>query len=260
MDTRRTDLVLQLALAFAAERDGSDRELTATQLMKYVYLGDLAFAERNAGASFTGAPWRFGDHGPFADEVHARIEPVVRRLGADTRSAPNAKPGSDGARYSLADTALLGEAEAELPLPVVGAVKHAVREYVRDLRGLLDRVYRTAPMLRAAPEEPLDLALAEPHPARAATAPAPPALPVKEQRRRAAALDTLKAAVAQKLAARAPRRTVAAEPPPAYDALFREGTAWLDAEPGEPVSANEYTATVGDSVWTSEARRENKVP
>ena len=57
MDNDRVDLVLQYVLAAAGERDGGEREVTATQLVKYAYLADVAHAERNGGATFTAAPW-----------------------------------------------------------------------------------------------------------------------------------------------------------------------------------------------------------
>ncbi len=55
MDQDRIDHVIQLALLVAGrEDDPFDRELGPIHLIKYVYLADLAYAERHGGETYTG--------------------------------------------------------------------------------------------------------------------------------------------------------------------------------------------------------------
>ena len=64
------DLLLQYALLVAGEEDEhTDRQLGPIHLIKYVYLSDLAFAERNDGKTFTGVNWQFYKFGPWSQAV-----------------------------------------------------------------------------------------------------------------------------------------------------------------------------------------------
>ena len=148
MDNDRVDLVLQYVLAAAGERDGGEREVTATQLVKYAYLADVAHAERNGGATFTAAPWTFTGQGPQAPELEARIAPLARRIGASTRGT-----------YYFLDRDDLGHRRAAtlaLPAVVINTLLRALRSFSHDTNALLAHVYATAPMRRALPGAPID--------------------------------------------------------------------------------------------------------
>ena len=54
MDLKKVDKIIQYALAVAANEDFCNRDLGPIHLVKYVYLADLAYAERNKGETFTG--------------------------------------------------------------------------------------------------------------------------------------------------------------------------------------------------------------
>ncbi len=128
MDSRRVDLVIQYALAVAAEAEEfRDRELGPIHLLKFVYLADLAYvrAERQ---SFTGAGWRFHKFGPWAVEVYQRLQPAIQSIGASERRFA-ATANEEGVRWRVKDTCLARDLEPKLPWSVAREVKHAVRQY-----------------------------------------------------------------------------------------------------------------------------------
>jgi hypothetical protein len=110
MDTLRTDLLLKYILAAAGEEERGLRELGPIHLLKYAYIGDLAHAERHAGSTFTQAAWRFYHFGPWAEEVHGRIDPIVEQLGAVRRTIVSSKFERDSVRYSFSDERTLDSA------------------------------------------------------------------------------------------------------------------------------------------------------
>ncbi|MFN8545540.1 MAG: hypothetical protein U0807_15220 [Candidatus Binatia bacterium] len=248
-------------MAVAGQGDSSHRELGPIHLLKYVYLGDLAHAERHGGQTFTGAPWRFHYFGPWAEPVFARIEPAVKALEVRERRFPYNEADREGVRWLLDDARLADRLDDELPLEVASAIKRAIREYGNDTAGLLDYVYRTAPMLNAEPGEMLDFTVAE-APARPLPKPAPAASLSKSARKQQqAAVAALRERVQAKLRERATARTLAApDPPPRYDAVFAEGQAWLDSLAGPPIEAGEGTVTFADDIWKSRGRRDPGIP
>lgn len=260
MDAHNVDLLVQYALAVAGQEDFGHHELGPIHLVKYVYLGDLAYAERHVGQTFTGAPWRFYKFGPWAEPVFARIEPVAHGLGAEERRVSSTQ-GEEAVRWYLDDARLLDRLDAVLPLEVTSAIRHAVHAFGADTTGLLHHVYRTAPMLHAAPDELLDFTVAEtPTPPSRTVAPTP--APSKRSRKEAmAALAAVRERVQARLRERAAaRRVVAPEPPPRYDAVFQEGQAWLDALAGAPAKLSQGTVTFSDDIWKSRGRRDPGIP
>ncbi len=239
MDTERVDLVLQYILASAGERHGGEREVTATQMVKFAYLADAAHAARHDGDTFTHAPWTFSQYGPHAPALEARIAPVARRIGASTR----------GAYYLLEDDDLghRRAAELALPAPVTVALQRALRAFSHDTHGLLVHVYATEPMRRCLPGEPLDFTpLAAPE-ATAALAPLAPLSP-----RARAALTARRGAI------HAPTVAPTAYAP-RYDDCFVAGQRALDA-PERALVACGGTLTVEPTAWSAPARRERDVP
>jgi hypothetical protein len=59
MDINKVDLLLKYILAATGQEDFGNREVGPIHLVKYVYLADLAFAEKHGGETFTGAPRGF---------------------------------------------------------------------------------------------------------------------------------------------------------------------------------------------------------
>jgi len=260
LDEGRTDLLIQFILATAAQEDDwRSRELGPIHLLKYVYLADLAYAERHDGASFTGATWQFYHFGPWQPQVFERIEPALVAIHANAKKIPSRYEG-DFVRYSVARDdahAVNVKAERDFPVGVVGTVQHAVHEFGSDTASLLRHTYLTYPMLHAAPGEDLIL-VRETKATYAATTSAAASLSKSQQRGRAESLKALKERVRQRLVERQRRPHVS--PAPRYDAVFDAGSAWLDSLAGEPVQQTEGEVTVHPDIWKSPQRTEPDVP
>ncbi len=79
---QRIHQVMRYALGVAGNEDEyRDRELGEIHLIKYVYLADLAHAEKHGGVTYTGIPWRFHHFGPWAEEAFCEIKPSMEMLG-----------------------------------------------------------------------------------------------------------------------------------------------------------------------------------
>ncbi|HEY6004485.1 MAG TPA: hypothetical protein VIV57_16540 [Anaeromyxobacter sp.] len=264
MDTSRVDLVLKYALAVASREEWGRRDLGAIHLLKLVYLADLAHAQAHDGETFTGAPWRFYKFGPWTESVYERIPAVLAMLGATEQRVSSPRTPEEVIRYSVDDPDLFDDLDRHLPLVVARSVKRAVHEFGDDTAGLLEYVYRTPPMMRAAPGETLDFrTLVRP------TEATEPAVPVaseqttptrrqekKRAERMAAARERLRAAFE---ARRTERSYVQPVPPPRYDAVYDEGAEWLDELAGEHVR-DRGELKFDDSIWKSAARGDADTP
>jgi hypothetical protein len=255
------DKVIQFALLAAGRSDDwDDRELGPIHLLKYVYLADLAYAERNSGATFTGADWQFFHFGPWSPEVHARIAPAVSALGARETRIESRFSDDDVVRWSLVDEEAFERIERALPLAVALNVKRAVHRFGHDTTALLHYVYATQPMLRAAPREILDFTNLETY----SVPPQPNMLEVREptskqKKKYEAQAREVKQRIAATLAAKREKRAAqTAARPPRYDAVFSEGVAWLDSLAGPQGGDVEGEATFAEDVWTSAARGERR--
>lgn len=259
MDRQRVDLVLKLALAVAGQGDDRNRrELGPIHLLKYVYLADLAWAERHGGQTYTGAPWSFHRFGPWAAGVHERIEPVVADVEATERIIQS-KEGDDFKRWRLLDAALLSKLDELLPLGITSSVKAAVHRFGDDTPGLLNFVYSTKPMLLAAPGERLDFSVAfiatEPREPTWRQEPAKQGAKAKKKENRR--LEEARRLVADALMrdrAREQSTRVPPDPAPRYDSIFAEGVEWLDALDGEPLKPQKGRLTFSPTIWKSRAR------
>jgi hypothetical protein len=257
MDADRVDLLIQYALAIAAQNEEWDRrEMGAIHLLKYVYLGDLAHAARNNGTTFTRADWRFYKFGPWSNAVHDRIRPALQRLHVDERTFGFTRDDGEGVRWKLADEPdrLITEVERKIPALLASAVRKAVRDYGDDTSELLHHVYRTPPMVHAAPHEPLDFAHAVPEPAPEFEK--PPERTPKQQKKLREAMRKLK----EQLATRPKPRYVKADPPPVYDEIFKEGVRALDRDAGDELVSAEGVVTFSDDIWKSKNRHDGGIP
>jgi hypothetical protein len=261
LDPARVDALLQFVLAVAAcEDDFKDRELGPIHLIKYVYLADVAHAERHGGEPFTGAPWRFHHFGPWSAEVFARIEPALTHVGAQGRRVSSSH-ADDFVRYRLDRPdaeRVRSDLEAVLPMVVQSRLSSAIHEFGSDTASLLRTIYLSPPMVNAAPDERLDFATAVREP-RTAYRPAERTLTSRERRERARRVEEIRAEVQKRLAIRGTRGGHA-EPSPRYDTVFREGVDWLDRLAGEDVSPASGDLAIADDVWKSDARRDPDVP
>jgi len=257
MDTRKTDLLIQYALAVAGEADDyRDRELGPIHLLKYVYLGDLASAQAGSGP-LTGASWRFYKFGPWAPEVLDRIEPAVKAIGAQERRFQSKYREEDAVRWQTKQRSLVDQLEPDLPWQVARTVKSAVRKHGSDTAALLDEVYKTSPMLRAAPGEFLRLEAETCQSQDEETGSNLASLPVLSKMR----VKKLQGLVKQRLEQKRRERALAAPcPEPRYDDVFARGQEWLDELAGEPVKSERGRVHFSDAVWKSPGRRDPEIP
>jgi hypothetical protein len=261
-DATRIDLLLQFIVAVAAEQDGfRDREFGPIHLLKYVYLADVAFAERHDGNTYTGTAWQFHHFGPWSVEVFNRIEPALSTIGVEPKRIPS-RFTDDAVRYGLpvSEAARVrSRGDSQLPSAVQFSITRAVHQFGSDTGSLLRAVYLTAPMLNAAPEERLDFATAvRERPPAYATA-SDTVASKSQQKLRQRRLAEIRAEVQSRLASVKQSRRVL-EQAPRYDEVFREGVEWLDRLAGEAVPEAQGRLSVADDVWKSETRREPEVP
>jgi len=256
MNVDRCDHVIQLAVLAAGRADDYlDRELGPIHLLKYVYLADLAYAEAHDGASFTGASWRFYHYGPWALEVHERIEPALATIDATKKVVESARYDDDFVRWRKSDDRLFEELERDLPREVVSAVRRAVHAHGNDTAGLLNHVYTTGPMLRSVPGSMLTLQAAEPRESYTVDAAKPTA---KQQKKRKARIARAKEEIKKRLAERREARAQQEQAPaPRYDEVFFDGLSWLDELAGEEGNRElQGEAVFDDAVWDSDTRGE----
>ena len=285
-DSRRADLIIQYALLLAGEEDEVfARQLGPIHLIKYVYLGDLAYARRFGGVPFTGAAWRFHNFGPWDAAVFERVEPAAHAIHAEQIRIESSFGDEDWVRYRLRDTQKLDEIERSVPAAITLNLRREVHKHLADTPSLLDYVYKTKPMLCAAPGEYLDLSVGEPSEpdlhARYRRAETPPARDVevaalhvdsllteeKDDRLRMEQLSNKKRKRFQErvreLRGKQVNRPKLVNPVPAprYDDVYERGVAWLEEIAGSPqLEPGEFAAEFSDDVWKSSARKGEDVP
>ncbi|WP_035218414.1 hypothetical protein [Desulfatibacillum aliphaticivorans] len=257
-DYAKIDLLFQYILTLAGEEEWDDRELGPIHLIKYLYLSDLAYAERNNGETFTGLPWRFYHFGPWAEEAHGRIEPALMAIGSEKRTFSTLKY-DEVRRYSPKKSShLLHQLEQQVPLSIDGPLRKAVHKFGSDTESLLDHTYRTLPMLTAAPNELLDFSRAALKQVVREEEEKPKTLTTRQMKKRKQAIEDLK----NRLKNSSPPKDdalVTPEEEPRYDDVFFEGVEWLDLLAGEPVTPLEGTAHFSPDVWKSKARYDSEI-
>lgn len=262
MDTARIDLILQYALLVAGDEDDvRDRQLGPIHLIKYVYLADLAFAEANGGATFTGTPWRFYKFGPWSQAVHDRIEPALNAIHADRKVFPgDFNDDGEWERWSLTDDARLAGIAGDLPVCITGRLRVCVHKYLAATPDLLAHVYNTKPMRNAAPNERLDFSSSARQDLPDVAEEVRP-LTVKQKKKLREGMGRLRAKLAAKKAADMKRQASRPpEPEPLHDDVYFAGLEWLDSLAGEKIPAGEMKAVFTDAIWKSPARIDDDFP
>jgi hypothetical protein len=257
-DPSRVDLLLQYAVLVAGEEDEYiDRQLGPIHLIKYVYLGDLAYARRNEGKTFTGIDWQFYKFGPWSQAVNERIEPALLAIGADKKTFPsNYEDKDDWIRWSLRDERLLQEKEWKLPTDITMYLKRYVHRFGKDTPNLLDHVYSTKPMLSAAPNEHLDFSLAVEGASSAESEPRQLRMDNLSEKKKKKLKERMHA-LREKHKSRKPKELKLVHPAknPRYDEVYEEGIAWLDDLAGQQLTPGEKVVEFSDEVWKSSTRR-----
>jgi hypothetical protein len=262
-DSTHTDLLLQYTLLVAGEQDDPfDRQLGPIHLIKYVYLADLAYAQCHGGQTFSGSDWKFHNFGPWSNAVHERIEPALRSMGATCKSLPSGyEDRADWNRWSMRDDQLLIDRERKIPSEIALWLRGAIRKYRHDTPSLLGHVYRTAPMLAAAPSEMLDFSIAANQVDK--TPSKVPALRMdgvseKAKKRLRERLERVK----QTAAGSGARKNALINPvkKPCSPEVIADGVSWLDSLAGDEFSDSEIAVEFSDDVWKSPTRKGNDVP
>ncbi|MDP3857303.1 MAG: hypothetical protein Q8Q73_06005 [Stagnimonas sp.] len=138
-------------------------------MLKYVYLADLAYASAHGGTAYSAANWIFYNFGPWTNEVYQRIEPSLAAIHANRiQRQSEYEDRKDWVRWSLHDTRRKAELRSALQFEVRIELDQKVQRFKKDTPTLLDHVYKTPPMLCAAPNQRLDFTVGIPAGARAA--------------------------------------------------------------------------------------------
>lgn len=261
MNIPRVDSIIQYTLTVASENDWGEQELKPIHLIKYVYLADLDYASRNQGETYTGINWQFFRFGPWSKEVNDRLEPALSIVGAQKKVIehtnyksifwffPKGKPVIDLERTF--DDRLL-------PITIQGLV----RKYGNETKALLHDVYKTLPMLHAAPFEILNFS-------RVIQEPGPPekSQPSSEQtarqkKKRKAKLESIKKGFQKKMAQKKQElaQNQAERSKPCYDEVFWEGVQTLEKLAGEEIPPGRITCSFSDEFWKSKARYDPDLP
>lgn len=251
-------LIIQYALLVAGEEDSLfDRQLGPIHLIKYVYLADLFYAKRNNGEIFTGVDWRFYNFGPWSRDVFKAIDPALQAINADKiiRESDYGDKG-EWVRWSLRDDHLLESKSRELPAAITLHLRREVHKYGKDTPSLLDYVYKTKPMLYAAPDERLDFSLVvedssnirgEPQSLRMEN------LSNKKKKKFSEGLRALQKNQENKELIQ--NSLVNPIKNPRYDEIYEDGVAWLDKLAGPQLGIGKKTAQFSEDVWKSMTRK-----
>lgn len=261
MDISKVDTLLQYILAVASENDWEERELGPIHFIKYLYMADLNYASRRQGETYTGIKWQFFRFGPWSNVVHKRIEPSLTEIGAHKRLIHSEKY-ADFERWSISDSSLIQELENRIETQVALAIKAAVRKYGPCIESLLHDVYKTKPMLYAAPDEYLDFS----HAIITSQSKEEPTiqqeLTIRQRKKRKTKIDNFKKEFQTKLALKKEKRKKrkATQPTPRYDNIFFEGVETLERLAGEEIPLGKITCSFSDEFWKSKARYDPDLP
>jgi len=254
-DQSRIQNVLQYALLIAAQGDEwHERSLSPIHLVKYLYLADMDYARHNGGQTFTGLTWTFHHFGPWSADAFLAIDDALSVLDAEKTTFQSQYGERDCVRWSIdPDNNSLERLKTELPLDIKSSVQHHVNRYKNNTTALLHYVYRTEPLLNAAPSEVLDFSVC----ARPKAEDKEPFVPMMDRlsrmKRKAmqARLDELRSRFKEQQATAKP---YSAPPSGRHDAVFEQGVEWLDSVAGEPFPGEGAVVQFADDVWKSEAR------
>jgi len=263
MKSNKIGLLIQYIILTAGQEDEYfDRQLGPIHFIKYIYLADLAYAEQNRGETFTGIDWKFYKFGPWSQAVNARIEPALTALGADKKTFPsNFGDKDDWVRWQITDDSLLDDIERELPFSITSRLKRDIHKFGQDTPSLLSYIYRTSPMLLAAPNDLLDFShLKTSENSRIRLQGNTEPLSKKKGKQLKEKMRDLRSLSSKKLADK--RKVALVKPPttPRYDDVYFEGLEWLDTLAGAKITEGEKEAVFSDLIWKSPARRGESVP
>ena len=260
-NTEKIDQLIQFALLTAGQEDEYiDRWLGPIHLIKYVYLADLTFARENDGQTYTGIPWIFHSYGPWDITCFERIEPALAAINAEEKVISSQRFEEDYHRWCISDARRHDELQEKLPVGVAGTITRFVHQFGTDTNSLLHYVYKTRPMVSAAPGEILDFtkeleSIPTTSPDKEDDA---CQLTTRQMKKRKEALRNIKSGLRAMLDERKREKTSRpAEPvfaPPRYDEVYFQGLEDLDRLAGSPPEEGTYKVIFSDGVWNSKSR------
>jgi hypothetical protein len=171
------------------------------------------------------------------------------------RQIPSSKAEEDIIRYSLVDESLFNQLEPELPFILAVALKGLIHKFGDDTTSLLHHVYRTPPMLGAAPGEPLSFKSKtfeeEDQPMVAGSvSDVVEFYQTTSTKKRKEDMKALKEQIQAKLAEKKSKKGQAIPSrSPLYDEVFFEGVRWLDSLAGDQVQLEEGEITFSNTIW-----------
>jgi len=261
IDQEKIDLILQYVLVVAGQESGWDRELGMIHLIKYTYLADLAYSKYHKGQTYTGLPWKFHHFGPWSTELYKRIEPALEEIGATKKIIESPINDRDFLRWSITNDQLFNDLGNRLDLTVMGTIQRDVRRFGKETALLLDYVYKTKPMVIAAPGELLDFSRPEKEEKEVeekTTEVQKTPLTVRQRKIRKAKLQDLRERINKRIDQELMEvKGVASQP--RYDEVYFQGVDWLDSLAGKPIEKEDLTVSVSDEMWKSKARFDDEI-
>jgi hypothetical protein len=261
MNIQKIDAILAQILASAGSlEDYRERELGPIHFIKYLYLADLFFAEKHNGQTLTGIRWRFHHFGPWDTGVYQHLDSGLAALGAEKKTISSQYGPDDYIRWNPG-TSAAKRPVAGLDLEVALFTERMVRKFANRTPDLLDFVYKTPPMLRAAPEEylsfePSGFSFRETD----AFTRVKPIERTEKQKKKLREWEKLaRAHLSEKIKEIRGRKQAAVSTPPRYDNVFFEAMSMMEASDLPEITLGQHTARMDDSVWHSKARREDGV-
>lgn len=258
--TQNIDNLIQFALLCAGEQDSKfDKQLGVIHLIKYVYLADLYYAEKNNGQTFTGVEWKFHNFGPWSNTVNMRIEPALVAIRAEKQTFSSDYGDDDWARWSVDNHALLTNIKKGLPSCIKLRLPNQVKRYLKATPSLLDHVYKTPPMLAAAPSELLDFSesiidVVEPE-----TEVFQSAFDRLSNTKKKKFIAKRKELQQQLHTRKQTERIETDDDTEPYDEIYEQGVAWLDSLAGDAFAEQKLTANFSPEVWKSSTRKGDDV-
>lgn len=254
-DQHHIKQVMQFALLSAAQaEDFYERELSPLQLIKYVYLVDMAYAKHHEGRTFTGLPWKFHHFGPWSVEAFLLIDEALTPLRAQKTMFQSKFGDKDCVRWRAEfDEAMFESLRQALPLEVKQSVGRYVGQFKNNTATLLHFVYATPPMLNAAPEEILDFSTV----VKPIMSEIDEFIPLMERltKKKRKALRSGMADLHDRFQQAVESRKQTTKPYSGQkDEVFASGMAWLDELAGAPFPEEGATVRFSDEVWRSKAR------
>ncbi|CCK81209.1 hypothetical protein [Desulfobacula toluolica] len=257
MNRKRIYNIIQYALLAAGQEDDFfDRDLGPIHIIKYVYLADLAYAQYNNGESYTGIEWKFHNFGPWNNEVHCCIDPALAEINAEKRLIDSRYEENETfIRYSLANYDLFEQKGKSLPLVISARLQDDIHKYNKDTPSLLGYVYRTAPMISAAPGELLDFSLAVKKKKEKPVYELQwDRLTIKKKKKFRKAMK----AIREKRASQQTQKKdgfIKSPVKPLYDDIYDEGLDWVESLGGDPIPKMEFDARFSSDIWKSQSRK-----